>query len=81
MVSGTLAEASKNPKTKLITLDSFKLIITGPDGCIMFATWLLSVGSQVLKEEKRHITIELEWEFCFCNATTFWKIKTYVLLI
>jgi hypothetical protein len=34
--SGALAEALKNPKTKLITLDSFKSIIAGSDGYRMF---------------------------------------------
>jgi hypothetical protein len=32
MTSDTLAEAFKNPKTRLITLDSFKSIVTGSDG-------------------------------------------------
>jgi hypothetical protein len=30
--SGAVAEAFKNPKTRLITLDSFKSIIAGSDG-------------------------------------------------
>jgi hypothetical protein len=34
--SGALAEAFKNPKTKLITLDSFKSIIAGSNGYRMF---------------------------------------------
>jgi hypothetical protein len=36
MTSGALAEAFKNPKTKLNMLDSFKSIVTGSDGYLMF---------------------------------------------
>jgi hypothetical protein len=36
MTSGTLAETFKNPKTRLITLDSFKSIVAGSDGYRMF---------------------------------------------
>jgi hypothetical protein len=46
--SGALAEASKNPKTKLITLDSFKSIVAGSDGYRMFCDLVALSGQPSL---------------------------------
>jgi hypothetical protein len=45
MTSGALAEAFKNPKTKLVMMDSFKSIVTGSDGYRMFCD-LVALSSQ-----------------------------------
>jgi hypothetical protein len=46
--SGALAEAFKNPKTKLVMLDSFKSIITGSDGYYMFCDLVALSGQPSL---------------------------------
>jgi hypothetical protein len=48
--SGTLAEAFKNSKTKLITLDSLKSIITGSDSYGIFCD-LVALSGQPSQPE------------------------------